>query len=71
MGINIRVCGFADLGIVGASAHVSVHDARGLLPLVEVVLLGQGLVNNVVVDKVQLLGILGTELQFPRPKALR
>lgn len=49
---------------------MSVHDARGLLPLVEVVLLGQGLVNNVVVDKVQLLGILGTELQFPRPKAL-
>ena len=49
---------------------MSVHDARGLLPLVEVVLLGQGLVNNVVVDKVQLLGILGTELQFSRPKAL-
>lgn len=62
VGINIRVCGFVDLGIVGASSHVPVHDAGGLLSMIEVVLLGQGLVNNVVVDKVQLLGILGTEL---------
>jgi hypothetical protein len=52
VGINNRVCGFVDLGVVGSPAHVTVHNAGGFPLLVEVMLLGKCPMNDVVVDHV-------------------